>query len=231
MYFSETRPREHASKARSDWQHEQSQNRRWLDAQMQLPDHPINKQERQELHKWFRYESLATQRAPPASLDGSRLSASSQTHIDRLTAEREEARIQKARSTGQEMSEVKFVEDWWVSEAEKRKREQRAEELANSAQAKTRRQRDYERRRQFLKGKCKDVQGAGGSWVATAEGAQVGTGMQGVRVEEMEVEGGSEGVEEDNSTGWEECNDSEAEEEYADVDEDMIVPVWDSLRG
>ena len=49
-------------------------------------------------------------------------------------------------------------------------------------------------------------------------------------MEEMEVEGTSEGDEEDDSTGWEECDDSEAEEEDADVDEDMIIPVSNSLE-
>ena len=178
MYFSETRPREPAPEARSDWQLEQSQNRRWLDAQMQLPNHPINKHERQELHKWFSYESLAAQRAPPSMLEALRLSGISQTHTDRLTAEREEAKIQKAQSTDQEMRKVKSVEDWWVSEAEKLQRAQRAQELANSAQGKTKRQRDYERRRRFLEGECKEVEGAGGSWVAKVDAAQVGTSMQ-----------------------------------------------------
>ena len=178
MYFSETRPREPAPEARSDWQLEQSQNRRWLDAQMQLPNHPINKHERQELHMWFSYESLAAQRAPPSMLEALRLSGISQTHTDRLTAEREEAKIQKAQSTDQEMRKVKSVEDWWVSEAEKLQRAQRAQELANSAQGKTKRQRDYERRRRFLDGKCKEVEDAGGSWVAKVDAAQVGTSMQ-----------------------------------------------------
>ena len=128
------------------------------------------------------------------------------------------------------MSKVKSVEDWWVSEAEKLQRAQRAEELANSAQGKTKRQRDYERRRRFLEGKCKEVEDAGGSWVAKVDAAQVGTSMQSAQMEEMEMEDTSEGDEEDDSTGWEEGDDSEAEEEDADVDEDMIVPVSNSLE-
>ncbi|KAL8828769.1 MAG: hypothetical protein Q9191_002404 [Dirinaria sp. TL-2023a] len=123
---------------------------------MQLPEKPITKLERKQLYKWWNFPSFAAQQRPATMKEGLRLSGTSKEHIKRLNVERDAARAQHARATGQDQRDDMRVRDWWIAQAEKRKQAERqkwAEEMAESGAQITKRQRDYERRRRFLEKK------------------------------------------------------------------------------
>lgn len=164
---------------------------------MQRPDNDINKHQRTELHRWFSFPSLAAQRAPPSMKEGLRLSDASRGHVDRLTAERDAAKIRRGdvKADGESV----MVKDWWVSEAEKRKRARRADELLHSGEMNTRRQKDYERTKAYLARKAEAIEEAGGTWVAKI--AMIGGKGKGT---EAEMEDEEIGEEEENGESGEE---------------------------